>query len=175
MTIGNELWRTEAGRHDFENDGDLSVQSNTLEPPHGGTIFRFFEIGPEFATQSLTQVEKHSHAAEWFAGMGGGAHLRVDTRRPPAMHRSRTTDYIVLLSGEITLLLDEDEVDLKPFDTVIQRGTNHACCNRGIVPVLLMAVLVDGGEDPMIQPVTICTRDALEHHSEWALSLKCSQ
>jgi hypothetical protein len=98
---------------------------------------------------NLTQVEKDSQAAEWFAGMAG-AHLRVDTRRPPAMHRSRTTDYIVLLSGEITLLLDEDEVDLKPFDTVIQRGTNHEWCNRGIVPALLMAVLVDGREDPMI-------------------------
>ena len=79
----------------------------------------------------------------------GGAHLRIDTRRHPAMHRSRTTD-IVLLPGEITLLLDEDEVDLKPFDTVIQRGTNHAWCNRGSVPALLMAVLVDGGEDPKI-------------------------
>jgi mannose-6-phosphate isomerase-like protein (cupin superfamily) len=149
MTIVNELWRTEAGRHDFENDGDLSVQSNALEPPHGGTIFRFFEIAPESATQSLTHAEKDSQAAEWFAGMGA-AHLRVDTRRHPAMHRSRTTDYIVLLSGEITLLLDEDEVDLKPFDTVIQRGTNHAWRNRGGVPALLMAVLVDGGEDPKI-------------------------
>jgi hypothetical protein len=55
MTIVNELWRTEAGRHDFDNDGDLSMQSNALEPPHGGTIFRFFEIGPESATQRLVQ------------------------------------------------------------------------------------------------------------------------
>jgi hypothetical protein len=66
------------------------------------------------------------------------------------MHCSRTTDYIVLLPSEITLLLDEDEVDLKPFDTVIQRATNHAWRNRGSVPALLMAVLVDGGEDPKI-------------------------
>lgn len=59
------------------------------------------------------------------------------------MHRSHTTDYIILLSGEITLMLDKEERTLKAFDCVIQRGTNHAWINRGAEPALLMAVLVD--------------------------------
>lgn len=42
------------------------------------------------------------------------------------MHKTRTIDYVVLLSGEVTLLLDKGEVDLKPFDVVVQRGTSHA-------------------------------------------------
>ena len=63
------------------------------------------------------------------------------------MHRSNTTDYIILLSGSITLVLDTDERDLKPFDVVIQRGTNHAWINRGSEDALLMAVLVDDGSD----------------------------
>lgn len=72
----------------------------------------------------------------------GAAHARVDTTRSPVMHKTKTVDYIILLSGEITMLLDEGEVDLKPFDTVIQRGTNHAWINRGSEPALFAAILI---------------------------------
>jgi quercetin dioxygenase-like cupin family protein len=61
------------------------------------------------------------------------------------MHKSTTTDYIILLKGEITLVLDKEERTLKPLDCVVQRGTNHAWVNRGTEPALLMAVLVDDG------------------------------
>jgi quercetin dioxygenase-like cupin family protein len=71
--------------------------------------------------------------------------LQPNTNRHPAMHKSNTTDYIILLSGSITLVLDTEERDLKPFDVVIQRGTNHAWVNRGSEDALLMAVLVDDG------------------------------
>ena len=71
------------------------------------------------------------------------AHERVDTSRHPAMHKTKTIDYIILLSGDVTLLLDEDEVRLKPFNVVVQRGTNHAWVNNGNEPALLIAVLID--------------------------------
>jgi quercetin dioxygenase-like cupin family protein len=63
----------------------------------------------------------------------------------PSMHETSTTDYIVLLSGKVTLVLDKEERDLEPFDVVIQRGTNHAWINTGDVESLLMGVLVDDG------------------------------
>ena len=47
------------------------------------------------------------------------------------------------MSGDVTLLLDEDEVRLKPFNVVVQRGTNHAWVNNGTEPALLIAVLID--------------------------------
>ncbi|KKM91021.1 hypothetical protein LCGC14_1232730 [marine sediment metagenome] len=59
------------------------------------------------------------------------------------MHTTKTVDYIILLQGEVTLLLDEEEVELKPFDVVIQRGTNHAWINKGSTPALLAAILID--------------------------------
>ena len=59
------------------------------------------------------------------------------------MHQTKTIDYIILLNGDVTLLLDKDEVRLKPFDTVVQRGTNHAWVNNGNEPALLIAVLID--------------------------------
>ena len=41
------------------------------------------------------------------------------------------------------MILDNDEVNLKPFDVVVQRGTNHAWVNNGDEPALLIAVLID--------------------------------
>ena len=62
------------------------------------------------------------------------------------MHKTRTVDYVVLLSGQLTLLLDRGEVKLKPFDVVVQRGTNHAWVNNGKEPAILAAVLIDARE-----------------------------
>jgi len=73
----------------------------------------------------------------------GAAQHRVDTSKHPAMHKTNTIDYIILLKGDVSLLLDEDEVKLKPFDVVVQRGTNHAWVNLGEEPALLIAVLID--------------------------------
>ena len=59
------------------------------------------------------------------------------------MHKTDTIDYIILLKGDVTLILDEEEIDIKPHDVVIQRGTNHAWVNNGSEPALLIAVLID--------------------------------
>ena len=40
------------------------------------------------------------------------------------MHKSKTDDYAIILEGEITLLLDNEEVTLQEGDIVIHRGTN---------------------------------------------------
>jgi quercetin dioxygenase-like cupin family protein len=73
----------------------------------------------------------------------GAAHHRIDTTKHPAMHKTETIDYIILLKGDVTLILDQEEVDIKPFDVVVQRGTNHAWVNNGSDPALLIAVLID--------------------------------
>ena len=75
------------------------------------------------------------------------SHCRVDVSRHPAMHKTDSIDYIILLKGDVTLILDEDEIDVKPFDTVVQRGTNHAWRNNGDEPALLIAVLIDSDID----------------------------
>ena len=81
-------------------------------------------------------------AAQAFQSIGA-EHERVDTTRHPTMHKSKTIDYIILLEGDVTLLLDDDEVKLQPFDVVVQRGTNHAWINNGSEPALFIAVLID--------------------------------
>src|SRR5262249_17257838 len=89
-----------------------------LEPAPNGSKFRFFMVEPE--DPSVPAAQREEMAARRFETMGA-SHCRVDTRRHPAMHRTRTVDYIILLSGHVTMLLDKSEADLKPFDVVIQR------------------------------------------------------
>ena len=112
----------------------------SLEPPSGGTIFRFFEIPPQDPSLSPEQAERA--AAEAFAA-AGASHCRVDTRRNPMMHTTSSIDYVVVLKGRVRLLLDADQVELSPFDVVVQRGTNHYWLNYGSEPALLMGVLLD--------------------------------
>jgi mannose-6-phosphate isomerase-like protein (cupin superfamily) len=136
-------WLTDATPVDNTNSGDAAQQVRTLEPPSGGSIFRFAAIPPEDPNVSLEELEHQT--AKMFAQIDA-AHCRPDTTRHPGMHKTRTIDYVVLLSGEVTLMLDEGEVDLKPFDVVVQRGTNHAWINKGKEPALIAAVLIDAKE-----------------------------
>lgn len=109
-------------------------------PDDGENLFRFFEIPPE--TGELSTADFEAMVAGFFEGIGDPT-AKVDNTRHPLMHRTQTTDYIVLLSGRVSLLLDQgDPVELKPFDAVVQHGTNHAWVNTGNDPALLMAVMI---------------------------------
>jgi len=54
-----------------------------------------------------------------------------------AMQQTRTLDFCIVLEGEITLVLDTEEVELKPGDTVVQRGASHAWSNSSDRPCTL--------------------------------------
>jgi mannose-6-phosphate isomerase-like protein (cupin superfamily) len=136
-----EFWITDATPADNRVAGDPAAERPPrLEPPAGGSAIRYFMVAPENKALSLAELEAQSAAR--FAAMGA-AHCRVDTSRHPSMHTTRTVDYIVVLSGRVTLLLDKGEVELKPFDVVVQRGTNHGWVNRGSEPALMAAILID--------------------------------
>lgn len=137
------FWRTERTPASNAGDGDpMAGPPQGLLPPHGGTVFRFFQIAPEKKDAALPREEREKSMQAAFAAMGA-ASARVDTSRHPSMHKTETVDYIILLQGEVTLLLDEGEVHMKPFDVVVQRGTNHGWVNYGDVPAVLVAVLID--------------------------------
>jgi mannose-6-phosphate isomerase-like protein (cupin superfamily) len=133
-------WLTDSTPVDNSGSGDAGQQVRKLEPPPAGSIFRFASIPPE--DPNVSPADRERQTARMFAQMDA-AHCRPDTSRHPAMHKTRTIDYVVLFAGEVTLLLDQGEVDLKPFDVVVQRGTNHAWVNKGKEPALIAAVLID--------------------------------
>ena len=135
-----ELWNTDGNEVISSDVIDRADDEVILSPPSGGTKFRYFQINP--LPEGVPEDILQEIAADAFEKVGG-AHHRVDTTKHPAMHKTETIDYIILLKGDVTLILDEEEVDLKPFDVVVQRGTNHAWVNNGNEPALLIAVLID--------------------------------
>ncbi|HJU10414.1 MAG TPA: cupin domain-containing protein [Candidatus Binataceae bacterium] len=139
-TAAGAYWFTDAAPADNSKSEDAAESVRKLEPPLGGSIFRFAMIPPE--NPNVSAAERERTTAQLFAQMDA-THCRTDTSRHPGMHKTRTIDYVVLLSGEVTMLLDKGEVDLKPFDVVVQRGTSHAWVNKGNEPALLAAVLID--------------------------------
>ena len=135
-----ELWNTDGNEVISSDVIDRADDEIILSPPSGGTKFRYFQINP--LPEGVPEDILQEIAADAFEKVGAGHH-RVDTTKHPAMHKTETVDYIILLKGDVTLILDEEEVDLKPFDVVVQRGTNHAWVNNGNEPALLIAVLID--------------------------------
>lgn len=142
-----DLWRTgETPVQVVADHPEPTMGPRRQMPQPNGTVFRINHFAPETEDVRNRTVEEARAA---FAALGnepastygrGGSH--------PASHRTETVDYALILSGEITMIIDDDEVELKAGDVVIQCGTNHAWCNRSDAPCEVMFVLIDGEFDP---------------------------
>ena len=61
----------------------------------------------------------------------------------PGMHITDTVDFVTVISGGITLELDDDrQVALRAGDCVVQHGNRHAWRNAGPGPCTLMIAMV---------------------------------
>ncbi len=136
-----DLWAT-SDAPATRGDGDPVDRPVVLHPPRGGTVFRVVQFDPE-DRQALARAD----GATAFAAMGAAGNI-VAGARHPHMHRTDTVDYAVILQGSITMLLDDEDVELSAGDVVIQNGTNHAWSNRGQAACLIAFVLIDASGDP---------------------------
>ena len=138
-----EVWKTHAMPVPIDAvQPEPTAGTRSLQPPPHGTLFRISVVPPESEeTRKLTPEQ----ARDLFRKSGAGeASTFGSGGRHPMMHRTETVDYAVVLEGEITLLLDEGDVQLKAGDVVIQRGTSHAWSNRSGKNVKMLYVLIDG-------------------------------
>jgi mannose-6-phosphate isomerase-like protein (cupin superfamily) len=135
------VWTTSSAPAVNAGSTDAANAPYRLEPAAQGSVFRVVEFPPESVMAGLPADQKETFFKNLFASMGA-AHCRVDTSRSPGMHKTSTVDYVVILRGEVTLLLDEGEVTLKAGDLVVQRGTNHDWVVRGKEPALIGVVML---------------------------------
>jgi len=131
-----ELWETKSAPAEIGGAADAARRERRIEPDPNGSVFRVIEYPPD--SQRLRRLDPEAH----FALMGAKA-ADPATRRHPGMHRTKTIDYAIILSGEIYAVLDEAEVLLKAGDVLVQRGTNHAWSNRSDQPCRIAFVLID--------------------------------
>jgi hypothetical protein len=138
--VSRGMWLTQAVPAHADG-GDPWDPSLGIPPPQGGTIFTIVDFPPmgELPPGMPNDVIQRHLAPE---------HKSPKSRpsRHPFMHRTRTVDYGIVLSGEIDMLLDETEVHLTAGDVVVQRATNHAWVNRGTAPCRIAFILVDAVE-----------------------------
>jgi quercetin dioxygenase-like cupin family protein len=103
-------------------------KAKTLEPAPGGSVCRVVTFPPDSAWKGKVGARE---VQAYFASTGSaGASTYTHQAPHPYMQKTRTLDFCLVLKGEITLVLDTEEVHLKAGDTVVQRGTNHAWSNR---------------------------------------------
>lgn len=147
-TVFHEVWSTKGTPAPVDNGPDPTLGALTLPPPRSGTRIRFVDIPPDTDDYLAHGAGRMKEA---FSQIGDAAASTVKADSPhPLMHRTESIDYGVVIDGEMTLVLDDSEVLLKPGSVVVQRGTNHAWANRSGKPCRMLFVLVDGRYDPAI-------------------------
>ena len=112
-----------------------------------------FSRAEMWATDQLPPKLTEEDPVAWDIGttISNGSVFRIIQYEPGVAGRRHVTDsidYAVVLSGEIDMILDEEEVHLKPGDVIIQRATVHDWINRGTEPCVIAFVLIatEGGK-----------------------------
>jgi naringenin degradation protein FdeH len=140
QTAARLLWVTDQTPADLSGSKDRAAVDLGIMPPRGGSVFRIVDFPPE--TAEMRKLDPNT----MHQSLGDGAPKRGLPPRHPAMHRTRTVDYAIVMSGEIDMLLDDSEIHLKAGDVLVQQGTNHAWVNRGSEACRVAFVLIDAKE-----------------------------
>ena len=104
-------------------------------PPIGGIRFTMATYSPEYDVAAPEATPD----------------MHVEDGDEPGMHRTDTTDFGVLLSGNIVVEVDDGaELLLSPGDVVVQNGTRHRWRVVGDVPATMAAFMIGAHhlEDP---------------------------
>jgi len=108
---------------------------HTYVPPRGGSTCYVVTFPPDARWRGRVGA---AEVAAYFNSMGAAEISSYSAEAPyPYMQKAATLDFCLVLDGEITLVLDTEEVHLKAGDTVVQRGTNHAWSNRSDRPCVI--------------------------------------
>ncbi len=132
------LWVTNTYPLGFSFKDDTSAIPVGVSPLDNGTKFRVVEFPPLDAA-----AEAKMEPGFLMKAVGPVAPARGLPVTHPLMHRTRSVDYAVVLSGEIDMMLDDTVVHLKPGDTIVQQATNHAWVNHGKEMCRILFVLMD--------------------------------
>jgi mannose-6-phosphate isomerase-like protein (cupin superfamily) len=133
--VSTLLWVTRETPVDISVTIDRADCEIGVAPPAGGSILRIVDFPP--LGEGKAQLDNAAILKE----MGL---VPVDVpARSPYMHRTKSIDYAIVLSGEIDMLLDDSEVHLRAGDVLVQQGTNHAWENRSGETCRIAFVLID--------------------------------
>ncbi|MBM3607490.1 MAG: cupin domain-containing protein [Alphaproteobacteria bacterium] len=135
--VSRAIWATQGAPAEIQGNADRAAGVKMTSPANGGTVFRIIDYPPTKPEHDTLDVNARMNELKHEAPIAGWP------PRHPFMHRTRSIDYAIILSGEIDMLLDDSEVHLKAGDVIVQQGTNHAWVNRSGAVCRIAFVLVD--------------------------------
>ena len=135
----HELWSTLETPATAAGSADQAHRPFRIAPAAGGSVFRTIELPPDDSDRKVDAA-----ASDEEFGLSGQSET-ARAERHHTMHRTDTIDYLIVLSGEMSMMLDDGEVHLKAGDCVIQRATAHGFSNRSAEYCVFAAVLIDAG------------------------------
>jgi mannose-6-phosphate isomerase-like protein (cupin superfamily) len=141
----HQLWGSDEAIS-YPDDGSARP-CPTWFPPVGGFRFMHFVLPPDRDAEAEPAVGLEEGLAEIERQAPG----LMDTMAPEShgMHRSRTTDFIYVVSGQAVCELGSgSRIRLEAGDTLIQSGTWHRWSNPGSEPCLIVGALVGARMGP---------------------------
>src|SRR6267142_3801617 len=100
------VWVTDKSLPDFSWTDDRGKTKIGLVPPKSGTVFRVVDFAPESAPGHPSEMNYMMRI------VGDEAPAKGRPSSHPMMHRTRSLDYAIIMSGEIDMLLDDSVVHL---------------------------------------------------------------
>jgi hypothetical protein len=141
--VSTLLWVTDETPVNAALRVDRADRTIATAPPANGTVLRIVDFPP--VTPEAESVDRASLLRAMGVDHGGAEGRSI---RHAYMHRTKSVDYAIVLSGEIDMLMDDSEVHLHAGDVVIQQATNHAWVNRSGAFCRIAFVLIDA-HDPL--------------------------
>jgi len=132
------LWGRDE-RPTFPDDGSPR-RAEAYYPPRDGSRFMINTIPP--GELVLSPGLDTAAALEALERQMPGAMARMEPGAP-GMHTTDSIDYVLVVSGEVTLELDDGEQTvLRAGDVVVQNGTRHAWRNHGAETCTIVGVAI---------------------------------
>jgi mannose-6-phosphate isomerase-like protein (cupin superfamily) len=139
VIASTNLWITDVTPPSLSTQ-DTANRPIGVSPPDNGTKFRLVEFAP-LSPETVAKLPSEMI----MKGVSHPPEKGIPVKHP-MMHRTRSLDYAVVLSGEIDMMLDDTSVHLKQGDVIVQQATNHGWVNHGTQPCRILFVLMDSRE-----------------------------
>ncbi|KAI9838126.1 MAG: hypothetical protein M1819_006282 [Sarea resinae] len=148
--------------HNPSGQSTLSVSHPPAFQPFGPTRTTFHHIYTSstvpiprsnlLAAPPTNEPTSESQAIPYAPPAGvTGTIMDIPVGKGAPMHKTRSLDYCIVLSGEVVLVVEEGgrEEVIKQGEAVVQRGTVHAWENRGKEVARMFVVVVGSAEVPV--------------------------
>jgi mannose-6-phosphate isomerase-like protein (cupin superfamily) len=121
----------------WQSDEPARYPDDGREPPPSALLF------PPVGGYRVSIIRLRAGGTEAFDGFVAESLAAFADPARPGMHKTASTDFDLVLSGELVLELDDGaEEVLQPGDIVVQNGTRHRWINRGDTDAVWAAFVV---------------------------------